>query len=153
MAFKEGGEPIVLLGSFRYELGGSEYLSVCHGLETGAVPQVDLEEEKALLELLQLLNRESLLSSCHDISDGGLAVTLAESCIKGKIGCTVELETSDERCDRVLFSEAPSRAVISFTAQNMERVMRLASQYKIKMNVLGITGGDKIVIKLMARKS
>ena len=86
MSFKDEGDIVVLLGRLRDELGGSEYLAVCHGVESGAVPVVDLDEEKKLIELSLELIGKDMLKSCHDISEGGLAVALAESAIKGNIG-------------------------------------------------------------------
>lgn len=152
MAFKNPGDLVVLLGNFRYELGGSEYLSVCHGLETGAIPVADLQEEKALVSLLQELIGEGLLESCHDISDGGIAVTLAESSIKGNIGCEIEFETSEERCDTLLFSEAPSRAIISFHNDHLQRIVQLANLFSIKVNLIGKVKGDKLMFKNNGRE-
>jgi phosphoribosylformylglycinamidine synthase len=144
MAFKDTGDLIILLGKFRDELGGSEYLSVCHGLETGEVPAVNLEEEKRLIELLQALIHEELLQSCHDISEGGLAVTAVESCIKGNIGCGIKIHTDAGRVDGVLFSEAPGRVVASLKRDNMDRLVQVVIEYGVEMRVIGAVGGDNV---------
>lgn len=144
MAFKDAGDLIILLGKFRDELGGSEYLSVCHGLETGEVPEVNLEEEKRLIELLQALIHEELLQSCHDISEGGLAVTAVECAIKGNIGCGIRIHTDDGRVDGVLFSEAPGRAVASLKRDNMDRLVQVVIEYGVEMRVIGAVGGDNV---------
>jgi phosphoribosylformylglycinamidine synthase len=145
MSFKDIGDLIILLGRFRDELGGSEYLSVCHGLETGEVPQVNLEEEKKLIELLQALIHEDLLQSCHDISEGGLAVTVVESAIKGNTGCGIRIHTDGGRTDGVLFSEAPGRVVASLKRKNMDRLVQVVIEYGVEMRVIGAVAGDNIL--------
>lgn len=146
MTFKEEGDLIVLLGRRREELGGSEYLQVCHNLETGAVPEVDLDEEKRLINLLQDLIKKDLLKSCHDISDGGLAVTLAESAIKGNIGFQVMLKLDGRRSEGVLFSEAPTRAVVTVNNENLDELLNLVSGANIEAHVLGLIGGTNMII-------
>ncbi len=86
--FRRYGDMVVLLGSPLQAdtdrgwqgLGGSEYLAVWHGLVAGQPPRPDLKAERALINLLVVAAREGILASAHDVSDGGLAVTLAESC-------------------------------------------------------------------------
>ncbi|MBO8158303.1 phosphoribosylformylglycinamidine synthase subunit PurL [Thermosyntropha sp.] len=143
MAFKNEGDIICLLGRLRRELGGSEYLYVCHGMESGRVPEVDLEEEKSLINLLLELTSLKVLSSCHDISEGGLAVALAESAIKGGIGFSVKLESLDAG---ILFSEAPTRAVVSLNKDNISKLKEVSSKWGIEVHVLGRTGGEEIII-------
>ena len=147
MAFKEAGDLIVLLGKFRDELGGSEYLSVCHGLETGEVPEVNLEQEKTLLVLIQSLIHAKILQSCHDISEGGLAVTLAESSIKGNIGCNIKINSGEARTDGVLFSEAPGRVVASVKRADMGRLVQLVIENEVEMRIIGTVGGDEIQVE------
>src|SRR6185295_16002959 len=78
--FQGEGDALVLLGDGRPELGGSEYLKVVHGLVRGVPPSIDLDRERALQALLVDLAERRLMRSAHDCSDGGIAVTLAESC-------------------------------------------------------------------------
>ncbi len=146
MAFKEPGDLIVLLGGFRDELGGSEYLSVCHELETGAVPAVDLAAEKSLQKLLLRLIHDGLVQSCHDISEGGLAVALAESAIKGKIGCTVKINSGDSRVDGILFSEAPTRVVATVRRTHLDQLVQLVVEHEAETRIIGHVGGDKLII-------
>ena len=90
--FKRAGTPVVLLGTTRAELGGSEYLYRVHGLIRGQAPVLDLDAEKRLQRLLVDAAAEGLLLSAHDCSEGGLAVTLAECCFDtGGIGLSAEL--------------------------------------------------------------
>jgi len=152
MAFKDEGDLIVLLGDYRDELGGSEYLAVCHKLEAGAVPAADLAGEKALIDLALAAINENLFKSCHDISDGGLAVTVAESCIKGEIGCQLKVDKTklekkkldNVRDDGILFSEAPGRIVVSLANDALERLQALAAGYGIDLQLLGQVGGNQL---------
>lgn len=146
MAFQSAGDVILLLGDIRRELGGSEYLAVCQGLETGEVPWVDLEQEKSLIELIQILIQKNKLQSCHDISEGGLAIALAESAIKGGIGCQIQLPDQPDREDEILYSEAPSRAVISAKAGDIEEISQMAQQKGIQCTLLGKVTGDTLQI-------
>ena len=81
---------------------------------------MDLEQEKNLQALLLTLIRDIGISSCHDISDGGLAVALAESAIQGNLGAEIVLPTT--AVTEILFSEAPSRAVVSVDPAKLESV-------------------------------
>lgn len=146
MAFKHENDVIVLLGNLEAGLGGSEYLYVCHDLETGKVPVVNLQQEKALIDVL--LQGAGLFNSCHDISDGGLAVAIVESAIKGNFGVQVNIPANGERKDGILFSEAASRAVVSINSENLKIVEDLAEQAGISATVLGIVQTSDIVISL-----
>jgi len=146
MSFKDEGDIIVLLGRVRTELGGSEYLAVCHGIEAGEVPDPDLQEEIQLIELLLELCRRRLIKSAHDISEGGLAVTLAESAIKGRLGFTVDLPGTSDQAAQILFSEAPTRVAVSLAAKNLDTVKSIVSQYQLPLTVLGRVGGRRLVI-------
>lgn len=148
MSFKHDGDLIVLLGSYRSELGGSEYLKIEHGLVTGAIPEVNLDEEKMLLQLLQLVIRKGMVNSCHDISEGGMAIALAECAIQGERGFVVNLESIAGRADGVLFSEAPTRVVVSVPRMLLGDVMALAEGHLIDARVLGEVGGDRLVYRV-----
>ena len=96
-------------------IGGTEYLSTVHDRTTGDAPHLDLDEEAAVQSATQALIREGLVQHAHDVSDGGLAVCLAESVIhSGGLGLEVALPAADEhRLDATLFGEAQSRVVLS----------------------------------------
>ncbi len=148
MAFQDDGDEIWLLGSSVDQdastLGGSEYLSIVHGLSAGPVA-VDLEAESALVDVLVEAAEAELLKSAHDCSDGGLAVALAESAIAGEVGATVELG-SVERVDAALFGEAGARAVISVAAGQSARLAAMASQHGVAATRIGTVGGDQLRI-------
>ena len=107
--FKAADEDVLLLGTATNEgLGGSEYQSLKAGKLGGPAPKIDLEAEARLQKLVLSLARAQLLSSAHDVADGGLAVALAECA--AKVGAEITL---DGRVTATLFGEAPSRIVIS----------------------------------------
>lgn len=145
MAFKDEGDLIVLLGELNQELGGSEHLYLAYGLEKGAVPPADLEREKSLIELLLDLAENQILASCHDISEGGLAVALAESAIKGKIGFKVNLEQPVGRWDGLLFSEAPGRAVVSVKPAKLDELVEKARAWGVPCLMLGRVEGSNLI--------
>ena len=145
MAFKPGSDIIYLLGSAQVSLGGSLYLKVCHDRIAGRPAGLDLELEKALQEMLCRAVEEQILSSAHDLAEGGLAVTLAECCLRGEIGATLSL--AGEACLRTaLFGEGPSRVLVSVAPAKKEKLEDLAKEYKIPLTRLGLVGGQRVKI-------
>jgi len=147
--FKFPGNIVVLLGRTREELGGSEYLKLIHGLVKGTPPWIDLKLEQAVQNCcLEAIDR-GILRSAHDISDGGLAVSLAECCIGGPdrpLG--VRIETHEMiRGDALLFSESPSRIVVSLEEKNLAQLQELAAELRVPMHVIGTVGGARFVIQ------
>lgn len=151
-AFRKEGDILLLLEAYSDPtggLGGSEYISLIHEREAGPPPYVDLEGEKRLHQLLLLLMGERLLVSCHDISEGGLAVCLAESTILGGIGALVLLNPTQFTLpgSALLFGEAQGRVVVSVKDENtLKRVERLAVEFDVRPYWLGTVGGDRLRI-------
>ncbi len=145
MDYKQAGDKIFLLGRKREELGGSEYLAIVHGIEAGAVPDVNLKEEKALLTCLVTAIDTELLTSCHDISEGGLLTTVMESAIAGKIGCELKLE--DGNPAGVLFSEAASRVVVTVVPEKAGALRHLAEEFGLEVHEIGTVGGKNVIVK------
>ncbi|HEY3884032.1 MAG TPA: phosphoribosylformylglycinamidine synthase subunit PurL, partial [Vicinamibacterales bacterium] len=124
--FQREGDAIVLLGENRIELGGSEFLKIVHGQLRGDAPDLDLEREAALQRLVAASAADGLLQSAHDCSDGGLAITLAESCFEtGGQGATIALNdvTGGPDPSLLLFSESASRIVVSVSASNEQALL------------------------------
>ncbi|MCI0473102.1 MAG: phosphoribosylformylglycinamidine synthase subunit PurL [Ignavibacteria bacterium] len=144
--FKNEGDIIIVIGKDLYEIGGSEYLGRIHNIIKGNAPEIDPEREKQLHEITLKLINNGLISSAHDISDGGLAVAIAESCImnrKNIIGCTVNLDFTSRK-DFNLFSESQTRILISLPESNMDAFKRILG--KFDYTVIGKTGGDMLTI-------
>jgi phosphoribosylformylglycinamidine synthase subunit PurL len=141
MGFKAAGDAIVLLGRNTDELGGSEYLSVVHGVVAGDAPAVDLEGERRLQELILDLNGRGLLLSAHDCSEGGLAVCLAECAMAGdgRFGIDVELRDALPLAP-LLFGEAQGRIVVSCPPSNADTVVAAAGAAGVPAALLGTVG-------------
>lgn len=144
--FKQEGDAILLLGDNYGELGGSEFQAVVHGVTEGRPPQLDLNKEKSLLNAVLKAIQSGLVQSAHDLSEGGLAVALAESCISGGLGAKVELAVSDLRADIALFSESQSRILISASPNQADELVKLIAQHGVPVQVIGrVEGGDLVV--------
>jgi phosphoribosylformylglycinamidine synthase len=146
--FKGAGDAVILLGEDRGELGGSEYLKVVHGLVRGDAPAFDPAREAALIRFVTDAAASGLLRSAHDCSDGGLAVTLAESSFDtGGIGASVSLGAAAE-----LFSESASRILVSVEASKEKDVLVRAAAAGVPARRIGTTGGSRIEIAVNAEK-
>jgi phosphoribosylformylglycinamidine (FGAM) synthase-like enzyme len=139
--FVAEGERIFLLGSTREELSGSEWAHVVHGHLGGTPPIVDLTAERSLAELLRAA--VGLVTSAHDLSDGGLAQALVESCLRHDIGATVAL-AGDPFVG--LFSESTARAVVTVPDAAAERLAELAERHGVPLTELGTTGGHALEV-------
>lgn len=147
--FKQEGDDIILLGSSREDLGGSEYLKIVHAREQGSPPYLNLDTEKALHDCLLSLIRSGLLQSAHDCSEGGLAVTLSESCISGPeraMGAMVRLTRGRLRKDAVLFGESQSRVVISAKPVHRQAILDHARRFGVPVEVSGTVTGDRLTV-------
>ncbi len=146
--FKDSGDLIFLAGTTRDELGGSEYLKVEHNLVTGNAPHLDLAVEKQLQSFILEAIRNGLVKSAHDISEGGLAVALAESCIADReklIGATVNVK-ADLRKDALYFGESQSRVVLSAASERKGSLIQLAASMNVPLAEIGVVGGSTLRI-------
>jgi phosphoribosylformylglycinamidine synthase len=139
--WRADGETVLLLGETREEFGGSAWASVLHGHLGGRPPAVDLAAERALGELLGALGREGLLTSAHDLADGGLAQTLAESALRYGVGA--QLHLGDDPFT-ALFSESTARVVVTTT--NPGDVKTTAQRVGVAVTELGTTGGEALAV-------
>ena len=149
--FRETGDRVVLLGATRADLGGSEYLRTIHGRVAGPAPRLDLDVEKKLYELVLAANEAELLRSAHDLSDGGLGVALAECCLASTSGLGGQFELEGQRPDVLLFSESPSRMLVTTTT--VEALMSLSREHAVPCAVIGVVGGDRLQIGISATES
>lgn len=145
--FKKEGDIILLLGDTKAELGGSEFQYVLHGLTEGRPPQIDLDTEKKLLDTVLAAIQKGLVASAHDLSEGGLAAALAESCMSGNLGANVSF-TSELRNDMALFSESQSRILLSVSADQAEELQQWVGNQGVPYQVLGVVTGHELTIEL-----
>jgi phosphoribosylformylglycinamidine synthase len=141
--FAADGDPIVLLGDTRLELGGSAWAHLVHGHTGGRPPVPDLAAEQRLAALAAEAAESGLLASAHDLSDGGLAVALAESCLRGGRGCTVTLPGD---AFTYLFSESAARAIVSCAPDALNAVLALAARHGVPAEAIGRVGGDSLTV-------
>jgi len=147
--FKRDGDVILLVGDNTDELGASEYLAQVHGLEIGHPPSLNLGRARALVEGVSSLIQAGLCGTAHDLSDGGLAVALAEMALAGDIGAKVTL-TDALRPDALLFGEAASRILLAVPAAQTDAVTEHLSAHGLPVQVVGETGGDRVTLTLTA---
>jgi len=151
--FKQAGDQIILLGTTKEDLGGTEYLRVIHHREQGTPPVFSPETEKTVQACVLKLIRDGLVQSAHDCSDGGLAVALAESCLSHPakaLGAVVRLSPHRLRQDSLLFGESQSRVVLSVTPAQVETVLRIAREVGMPAEVIGTVGGERLVVEVAA---
>lgn len=149
--FKLEGSNIFLLGENTDEIGGSEYLSIIHGIEKGTPPKIDLAKEKSLINLLVEAAEKSLMLAAHDTAEGGLAVALAEMCFGEKqMGVRINLE-DDMRTDHLLFAETQGRVIAEVGGLNSAAFEKLAEKHGVKCTQIGTVEGAHIVIKHQGR--
>ncbi|MFL6155381.1 MAG: AIR synthase related protein, partial [Marmoricola sp.] len=137
--FGKPGEVVFLLGETREELSGSEWAHVVHGHLGGLPPVVDLAAERSLAELLAA--GVGLLTSAHDVSDGGLAQTLVESVLRHDVGI---ISTLAGDAFVGLFAESAARCVVTVESADAEALTDLAAEHGVPVVALGVTGGDAL---------
>ncbi len=149
--FANEGDSIVLLGAPDPELpinalGASEYLSRVQGIVAGR-PDLDIDAETKTQALVREAIGHGLLRSAHDVSEGGLAVAVAESSAIGGIGASLDLGLNDDaRIDASLFGEAPARIVVSVPSDDLDALRGLCEQHGVSMCEIGTVGGDALRI-------
>ena len=140
------GDDIVVLGAIRPELGGSEWAAVVHGLDGGMPPAADLDQARAY-ELVAGLVRDRVLAGVHDVSDGGLAVALAEMAIAGEVGIRVELNFDGCTPAEACFAEPASVVVCSVNPQETAAVCGAAAAAGVAARAIGVARGDRLIAK------
>ncbi len=145
IGFRSDGDEIYLLGVTGEEFGGSEWAHVVHGHLGGRPPAVDFSAEQALAAVLVDAARGELVSSAHDLSDGGLGQALVESCLRGTAGgrgARIELGEADPFV--ALFSESAARAVVSLPPERVGDLEALAAAHGVPLTRLGVVSGSTL---------
>ena len=179
--FKNEGDVIILVGEIGSELGGSQFLKICHGRKEGPPPQVDLEHEVRVQGAVRDLIREGLVNSAHDCSEGGLAVALAECCFNpeqhfgAEIDCSRRPVGDAKHAERprqrnashpplpcygvagseaatVLFNESQSRIVISVAPESLAKMTAVLRERDVPFRQLGKVSHDELRIQANDKK-
>jgi phosphoribosylformylglycinamidine synthase subunit PurL len=141
IGWRDEGDAIILLGTTALDdFGGSDYGKIVHGAVGGLPPRLDLGAERALHEVLIAGAESGRLSSAHDLSGGGLAVALAECAFASGLGFSVQVGGTEPH--RALYSETPSRAIVSCAGDLMDEILDLAGAQGVAAEVIGSVGGD-----------
>ncbi len=149
-------DQIWIIGSYKSEItiAATSYLEYFHGEITGRPPKIDLMDEKLCQRFLRNAIKEKFVVSSHDVSDGGLAIALAECCILSSKGASIELDKDSNRDDNVLFAEGGSRIIFSIDNTkekewfNYLKIMKKNYQPSIYVNKIGSVSGDSLKIKI-----
>jgi phosphoribosylformylglycinamidine synthase II len=158
-SFREPGRPVVLLRASEAgdltdaesEFGSSEYAKEILRALWGFPPALELEREAALQKALVEMIGAGLVESAHDCSEGGLAVTLAESAFANGVGVRVNLASQDLPPEFVLFGEDASRVVISCDRSHLARIQQIASKHNLSAEEIGETVPEQLEIKVDGR--
>ena len=142
LSFKGKSDLIYLIGSCDNDISCSEYLVSFHGVKESSTPEFDLDKEHELQQMLIKLIRQGFIESAHDVSDGGLFVTLLESAMFNNFGFDIT-SSSEIRKDAFLFGESPSRVVVSITETNEEKMLDVMRENNVPFFLLGhVTRGN-----------
>lgn len=141
-AFTKAGEAVIVIGETAGHLGASLYLREIAGREEGAPPPVDLALERKNGNFVRGLIQEGQVTACHDISDGGLYVAVAEMALSSNIGLALTLAEGALPVFAQAFGEDQARYVV--TAKDADAVLREASKAGVAAKVVGTTGGDSL---------
>ena len=141
-----GSQDDLKAAATKTELASSEYAKAIHGMVTGLPPAIDLAAEKRLIDCLVALAAVRAVRSAHDVSDGGLAVSVAEACF-GRDGLSAEISIdaagAEDFAEAALFGERGARAVVSVVPASLARVNEIAAQYKVRAQRIGtVTRGE-----------
>jgi phosphoribosylformylglycinamidine synthase len=152
-AFAEVGDILLLVGDTRDEFGGSEWAHEVHGHLGGLPPRVDLNRERVLGEVLIAGSRDGMFSAAHDLSDGGLAQSVVESCLRGSgNGASLVLPETDADGNPLdpfvgLFSESAGRAVVAVPRTEELRFTDMCKARQLPVVRVGVVGGDVLEVQ------
>ena len=147
MEYKKPGDFIVCLGSLNGKIGGSEYLKTIHGYVKGPLANIDIDYEIDIQRLCLSAIKKGILKSAHDLSDGGLAVNIAESILSANdsIGASISIETK-LRQDEILFGECQSVIIATIDQSDLIELMSLAKSSKLHVQTIGkVTNDSRLV--------
>ncbi len=146
MNFKNEGDAIYLIGESRNDINSSEYLHKIIGEEFSPCPHFDLDEEFNLQQAISSLIKEKLIASAHDVSEGGLFVTLLESAFTNNLGFSASQNDAQIRSDAYWFGEAQSRVVVSVSSIGEEKLTEVLKSKNIIFSKLGLVAASTITV-------
>ncbi len=146
-SFKNEDDIILYVGSPRIGLGGTEYLKVIHGLTTGDAPVLDLDLELNVQQVVLQAITSGLVTAAHDVSDGGLAVSIAEMGIFSLLGAQIDLSVLSGSVHEIWFSEAQSGIVLTCQPNQKEALIKHLVQGGVEVVQIGTVQGDALMFE------
>jgi len=146
LGFKNDGDLIYLVGASRNDINSSEYLHKYAGVEYSPAPHFDLDEEHAFQQVVLQLIANKHVQSVHDVSEGGLFISILESAFAGALGFEVAQQNSAIRSDAYWFGEAQSRAVVSVRKDDQSKFEHHLTSTGIAHELLGAVKGKEVVV-------
>jgi len=139
--FKQPGDMVYLIGESQNDIASSQYLASYHKISSAPAPYFDLDKEYDMHQVIKQLIKHQVIKSAHDVSDGGLFITLIESAMPNGFGFEIESDSS-VRKDAFLFGEAQGRVVVSISPEEQERFIELMATSEVEFSLLGsVTDG------------
>ena len=146
LALDQGGLSLILIGQTRGHLGASLYLRVLSDSEAGPPPPVSLDGERRHGDLVRGLIRGGEVRTCHDVSDGGLLIAIAEMALAGGVGAAIETPTTEAPADAFWFGEDQGRYVLAVDGERTEAVIATARAANVPALRLGTSGGNSLTV-------
>ena len=143
--FKTKGDLIFLIGEYKEDISSSEYLANYHGVKASPAPYFDLEEEFKMQEVVKTLINNDLINAAHDVSDGGLYVTLVEMSLNRNLGFDIVTD-SEIREDAFLFGEGQGRVVVTVSEDEEDEFLEYMISSKVNLTLLGHVTKGKMVV-------
>ncbi len=152
--FQNDGDSVFLVGTTQpTDIGGSAYLAEVHAIERGQLPGIDYELERRTCDCMRALAAKKLIRSCHDLSQGGLAVALAEACFTDYTeprGVSIHLLDTSGRRDGALFAETGARFLVSCSREQASQVRAIIAAHSLAISGEGVVGGADISVEGIA---
>jgi phosphoribosylformylglycinamidine synthase len=144
--FTKTNQQIAVIGRFKPTLGGSEYLKEIFDVTKGEIPELSLEDEMNLQNLVLELNENKLISAAKDLSLGGLLVGISKMTFPDGIGVNLDLsQIKKSRLDETLFGETAASVLISFSSENSDKIKSICNNHKLEFNQVGNTTAEKSI--------
>ncbi len=147
--WRRASDRVYLLGDLAGSLAGSEYLYALHGVLAGDMPLPDLERAAFLHQFLGEAAASKVITSAHDLSDGGLLTALAEASFAGGFGVEISLPHPENvRLDELLFGEGQSRVLVGVSLEKERDFLTLIRSYQLPWQLLGEVKGEKLTVRI-----
>ena len=146
--YKQEGDFIVAIGMINGRLGGSEYLRTIHGKVEGPISSIDVDLEVKVQKTCLRAIKDGLVKSAHDISDGGLAVNVAESVLNSKNGLGAHLSFNRKlRLDEMLFGECQSVIIVTISKTDIDKLTTISLEDEVPVHTIGkVTNNNRLII-------